>query len=410
MNLEKYKQLIDQNLENQKIKNQLKEMNKEILNNESNIKFINTEKFKSITDKIESKNNELIGDIKSLAPSSNMLDNIRSELKMIDFKDEDEDEDKDKLKNLILNVKNDFNDDEINFLDKIYNKEKILIPGKTNEYFNTIDIIALDDIIKSSINDLENLIENNPFKTIQSKLGALKRNLTMKSEYYHNVILYNNAINKYKSAIKNMIQSSRYVGHGIKKKRNGYKISKNGLYNNKVYINTNKLINDYILEVMMNNEIIYKTRADKATVDILTKRFDNSKKYTKKAIKIFNDLNTITNMKRKKGNKMNKFIGNSIILNEDDKIDRLNLLHSALMAGNNSKLIYDEIEKINGTSIDENKNVDDLYNELKQLTPMISSGSQNVINSIYNIIDYLRKNNEISKEQYHKYIQKYLIK
>ena len=408
MNLEKYKQLIDQNLENQKVKNELKEMNKEILNNESNIKFINTEKFKSITDKIESKNNELIGDIKSLAPSYNMLDNIRSELKMIDFKDEDED--KDKLKNLILNVKNDFNDDEINFLDKIYNKEKILIPGKTNEYFNYIDIIALDDIIKSSINDLENLLENNPFKTIQSKLGALKRNLTMKSEDYHNVILYNNAINNYKSAIKNMIQSSRYVGHGIKKKRNGYKIDRNGLYNNKVYINTDKLLNEFILEVMMNNEIIYKTKADKATVDILTKRFDNSKKYTKKAIKIFNDLNTITNMKRKKGNKMNKFIGNSIILNENDKIDRLNLLHSALLSGNDSKIIYDEIEKINGSSFDENKNVDDLYNELKQLTPMISSGSQNVINSIYNIIDYLRKNNEISKEQYHKYIKKYLIK
>ena len=107
---------------------------------------------------------------------------------------------------------------------------------------------------------------------------------------------------------------------------------------------------------------------------------------------------------------MNQFIGNYIIHNEDDKINRFNLLHSALMAGNDSKLIYDEIDKINGSSIDENKNVNDLYNELTELTPMISSGSQNVINSIYNIIDYLRKNNEISKEQYHKYIQKHLLK
>ena len=55
------------------------------------------------------------------------------------------------------------------------------------------------------------------------------------------------------------------------------------------------------------------------------------------------------------------------------------------------------------------KILNDLYNELKQLTPMMSTGSQNVINSIYNIIDYLRKNNEISKEQYHKYIQNYLL-
>ena len=125
MNLEKYKQLIDQNLENQKIKNQLKEMNKEILNNESNIKFINTEKFKSITDKKKSKNNELIGDITTLAPSSNMLDNVRGELRMIDYKDEDLnkdeyiDKDEDKLKNIISDIKNDFNDDEINFLKKL---------------------------------------------------------------------------------------------------------------------------------------------------------------------------------------------------------------------------------------------------------------------------------------------------
>ena len=70
---------------------------------------------------------------------------------------------------------------------------------------------------------------------------------------------------------------------------------------------------------------------------------------------------------------MTEYIGKSIILNEDDEIDRLNVLQSALLAGNNSKQIYDEIEKINGTSIDENKNVDELYNELKQLTPMIST-------------------------------------
>ena len=349
MYLEKYKQLIDQNLENQKLKNQLKEMNKEILNNESNINFINTEKFKSITDKIESKNNELIGDIKTLAPLSNMLDNVRKELKMIDYKDDDIDKDEyidkeeDKLKSKILDINNDFDDNEINFLDKIYNKEKILIPSKTNEYFINPEIIGLNNITQSSINELETELDKNPFKNIQSKLGALKRNLNMKSEDYHNAILYNNAINKYKKAIKNVIQSSRYVGHGIKKKRNGYKISKNGLYNDKVYINMDKLINELIVEVMVNNKIIYKSKADKSTVDILTKRFDKGKKYSKKAIQIFNDLNTFTNMKRKKGNKMNQFIGKSIILNEDDKINRLNLLHSALLAGNDSKLIYDEI-------------------------------------------------------------------
>ena len=50
-----------------------------------------------------------------------------------------------------------------------------------------------------------------------------------------------------------------------------------------------KLTNELILEVMVNNKIIYKSKADKATIDILTKRYDNSKKYSKLAIKIFNE-------------------------------------------------------------------------------------------------------------------------
>ena len=40
---------------------------------------------------------------------------------------------------------------------------------------------------------------------IQSIIGALKRNLNMNSEDYKNILLYNNAINKYKTAIKTFI-------------------------------------------------------------------------------------------------------------------------------------------------------------------------------------------------------------
>ena len=54
----------------------------------------------------------------------------------------------------------------------------------------------------------------------------------------------------------------------------------------------------------------------------------------------------------------------------------------------------------------QNKNVNDLYNNLKTLTPMLktSHGSADVHNRVYNIIDYLRTNRHITRDQYHKYI------
>ena len=65
----------------------------------------------------------------------------------------------------------------------------------------------------------------------------------------------------------------------------------------------------------------------------------------------------------------------------------------------------------NQENVTQNKTLDDLYKNLKVLTPMLktSQADENVHNQIYNIIDYLRSNRHISRDQYHKYIKKHLM-
>ena len=80
----------------------------------------------------------------------------------------------------------------------------------------------------------------------------------------------------------------------------------------------------------------------------------------------------------------------------------------SILAGNDNASIRDEIKKMtNQENFTQNKSVNDLYNDLKALTPILktSKSAQNAHNHIYNIIDYLRTNKYISKDQYHKYIK-----
>ena len=108
---------------------------------------------------------------------------------MLEYKDGYGDEDtmleylnKDTIVPKLLYIKNNFNDDEIEFLDKLCDKEKKLIPGKTDEYLKNITIIGLNNSTKSSIHELETELNDNPYKNIQSTLGALKRNLNINTD------------------------------------------------------------------------------------------------------------------------------------------------------------------------------------------------------------------------------------
>ena len=115
----------------------------------------------------------------------------------------------------------------------------------------------------------------------------------------------------------------------------------------------------------------------------------------------------------KKRNGKKKLIGQSnIILNDDDRKKRINLLRGSIIAGNdNPKLLKELSQLTNQENVIQNKSVDDIYKDLKSLTQLLktSEGSENVYNHVYNIIDYLRSNQHISREQYHKYIKKHLM-
>ena len=118
-------------------------------------------------------------------------------------------------------------------------------------------------------------------------------------------------------------------------------------------------------------------------------------------------MNQLSGMVKKRNGK-SKLIGSSIILNENDHQKRINLLRGSIIAGSDNKKMNNELSQLtNQENVIQNKTVDDLYNNLKTLTPILktSKGSEDVYNRVYNIIDYLRTNRPISRDQYHKYIK-----
>ena len=200
-------------------------------------------------------------------------------------------------------------------------------------------------------------------------------------------------------------------GQGIKKRRNGYKIE-NEKYGEKIKINMDKLFNNYYVEAWYDDHIVYQNQGDKDTVELLTKgRINKKKKYSKISQQIFNDMVTLSGMVKRNGK--NKLLGSSnIILNENDLKKRIALLRGSVIAGNDNKKIQQELASLSSQKdVVQNKSIDNLFTDLKTLTPILktSQGDENVHNQVYNIIDYLRTNRHISRDQYHKYIKKHLM-
>ena len=86
-----------------------------------------------------------------------------------------------------------------------------------------------------------------------------------------------------------------------------------------------KLLNEMIIEAKLSNcdDILYTNTCDKSTIDLFTKRFNPKTKYTQLAKNIFNDLNELSGVVKKR-NMKSKLIGEGkIILNENDKQKRI---------------------------------------------------------------------------------------
>ena len=217
--------------------------------------------------------------------------------------------------------------------------------------------------------DLKNIPDE---KAIRSKISHLtgKRRSS-------NLIVKNNAIkdqeilSKYNTIIKG-IKLREIKGEGVRTyrqpKRNAYKIN-NGQYGG-LLINMPRLINEMVIEAMKGKKV-YEDIADKSLVDLITKRFNPKKKYSSKAIKIFNNLNMLSNIPKHRSSGKSKLIGGAIIYSDPkDLMKRLTLLTGSRRAGNTSIALRNEM---------------------------------------WQIIDYLLKQGVIAKAQYDKFVRTQLM-
>ena len=109
-------------------------------------------------------------------------------------------------------------------------------------------------------------------------------------------------VDEYRKALDALTTSKNYVirkkGQGIRKykqlKRYAYKIG-NGKHKS-LMINMARFMNEMVNEAHKGRQIIYEDRAEKILIDLLTKRFNPIKRYSIKAVQIFNNLNMLSEM------------------------------------------------------------------------------------------------------------------
>ena len=346
MDIKKFRENQKKHYENNLLKRQIRKQIKDTLDEKQSRQFERKELFKpvitsqkKVKETIDTKQDELIEKLNekqeklikavdmlnetmsssgSQSGVKSWLSGLQSEIEPLDIltEDEDEDEDEEVPKKEVM-VENIFNQGEKNILRKY----------------------GLDPDLKNIPNE----------KEIRSKISHLtgKRRSS-------NLIVKNNAIkeqeilSKYNTIIKG-IKLREMKGKGIRTYRqpkwNAYKIN-NSKYGG-LLINMPRLINEMVIEAVKDGKKVYEDIADKSLIDLITKRFDPKKKYSSKAIKIFNNLNILSNMPKHRSSGKSKLIGGAIIYSDPkDLMKRLTLLTGSRRAGNTSIALRNEMWQI----------------------------------------------------------------
>ena len=129
------------------------------------------------------------------------------------------------------------------------------------------------------------------------------------------------------------------VGKGIysQKKRNAYKINpQTGVHGNE-NIDVPKLYGQLKLIAHKDGRKVYEKLVDFDTLDLLTKRFNDKKKYSPLSKMVSDELNRISDIPIRRTSKKYKKIGSGVVYynNAADVLDRLELLGGSILAGNN---------------------------------------------------------------------------
>ena len=103
------------------------------------------------------------------------------------------------------------------------------------------------------------------------------------------------------------------------------------------------------LNVFRGGKLLYSADADKSLINLLTKRFNPKTKYSINAVKIFNDLNTLSNLPKHKSSGKSRMVGSSVTYynNPNELTDRMKILVGSIAAGNNSPVIRNDLSQIN---------------------------------------------------------------
>ena len=189
-------------------------------------------------------------------------------------------------------------------------------------------------------------------KDLGRKKGTLNSKKSLKQNQKEKILELSDDIEllrKYKRRIDIIEEGSKTLGKGIytQKKRNAYKISQNGQYGGLV-IDLPKLYGHLKVVAHKNGQKVYDKQADFDTLDLLTKRFNNKKKYSELARLVFNDLNRLSEIPIHRTSKKYSKLGSGVVYynNPQDLLSRLELLGGSMSAGNDSNDVREEFVNI----------------------------------------------------------------
>ena len=238
-----------------------------------------------------------------------------------------------------LNIDKGIDDDYITFLDG----KQLPLPSKVlNENMNTDNIKK--QVVSKYNYSLKYINENStkkgePLKKLKPSQLNIYQKHKKSLEYFDD----------YFKRLQNIEDSKKYVGEGIytQKKRNAYKISQNGQYGGLV-IDLPKLYGHLKVVAHKNGQKVYDKQADFDTLDLLTKRFNNKKKYSELARSVFNDLNRLSEIPIHRTSKKYSKLGSGVVYynNPQDLLSRLELLGGSMSAGNDSNDVREEFVNI----------------------------------------------------------------
>ena len=107
-------------------------------------------------------------------------------------------------------------------------------------------------------------------------------------------------------------------------------------------------MNKMKLNAYRGGKFAYQADADRSLINLLTKRF-NRKTKKKKAVKIFNDLNMLSNMPLYKSSGKSRMVGSSVMYYQDPKqlTDRMKIIIGSMIAGNNIPVLKHDLSQRN---------------------------------------------------------------